>query len=83
MMMHHVIGVCLPSQSAPEKHNQEKSPQTFAHCFKFSKKNFYLNYPQINKVRKSHHMQLQRYGVSVVYNKRTELDIAAALSRAY
>ena len=27
----HVIGVCLPSQSASETHNQEKSPQTFAH----------------------------------------------------
>ena len=28
---HHVIGIYLFSQSAPEKHSQEKSPQTFAH----------------------------------------------------
>ena len=27
----HVIGVCLPSQSASAKHNQEKSPHAFAH----------------------------------------------------
>ena len=26
-----MIGACLPNQSALEKHNQEKSPQTFAH----------------------------------------------------
>ena len=32
----HVIGVCLPSQSAREKHNQEKSPDTFAHLVNFS-----------------------------------------------
>ena len=32
----HVIGVCLPSQSVPKKHNQEKSPQTFAHLVNFS-----------------------------------------------
>ena len=33
----HVIGVRLSSQSASEKHNQEKSPQTFAHLVNFSK----------------------------------------------
>ena len=31
MRTYHVIGICLLSQSASEKHNQEKSPQTFAH----------------------------------------------------
>ena len=31
----HVIGVCLHSQSASEKHNQEKSPHTFAHFVNF------------------------------------------------
>ena len=33
----HVIGICLPSQSASEKHNQEKSPPVFAHLVNFSK----------------------------------------------
>ena len=34
----HVIEVCLLSQSAPKKHNQEKkSPHTFAHLTNFSK----------------------------------------------
>ena len=33
----HVIGVCLLSQSASEKHSQEKSPETFAHLVNFSK----------------------------------------------
>ena len=33
----HVIGVCLTSQLASEKHNQEKSPQTFAHLVNLSK----------------------------------------------
>ena len=33
---YHVIGVCLLSQSAPGKHNQEKkSPHTFAHLVNF------------------------------------------------
>ena len=32
----HVIVVCTPSQSASEKHIQEKSPQTFAHLVNFS-----------------------------------------------
>ena len=31
-----VIRIGLPSQSAYEKHNQEKSPQTFAHLVNFS-----------------------------------------------
>ena len=31
-------GVCLPSQSASEKHNQEKSPCTFAHLVNFKTK---------------------------------------------
>ena len=35
---HHVIRHCLPSKSAPEKHNQEKCPQTFAHLVHFSNK---------------------------------------------
>ena len=34
----HVIRVCLLSQSALEKHNQEKSPQTFAHLVHLSNK---------------------------------------------
>ena len=35
----HVIGVCFPSESASEKHNQEKkSPQTFVHLLNFAKK---------------------------------------------
>ena len=34
----HVTRVCLPGQSAPEKHNEgNKSPQTFAHLVNFSK----------------------------------------------
>ena len=33
----HVTGVCLPNQSAAEKHNQEKSPHSFAHLVNFSK----------------------------------------------
>ena len=33
-----MIGACLPNQSALEKHNQEKSPQTFAHLVNFSRK---------------------------------------------
>ena len=32
----HVTRVCVLSQSAYEKHNQEKSPQTFAHFVNFS-----------------------------------------------
>ena len=35
---HHMIGVCLPSQSASGKHNQEqKAHKTFAHLMNFSK----------------------------------------------
>ena len=37
LQIYHVIGVRLSSQSASEKHNQEKSPQTFAHLANFSK----------------------------------------------
>ena len=36
-MGHHVTGACLPSQSASEMHNQEKSPQTFTRLVNFSK----------------------------------------------
>ena len=35
--LYHVIKDCLPSQSTSEKHNQEKSQQTFAHPVHFSK----------------------------------------------
>ena len=35
-IVYHVIGVHLLSQSASEKHNREKSPQTFAHLVDFS-----------------------------------------------
>ena len=38
MMFIHVIGICLPSHSASEKHDEEKKgPYTFAHFVNFQK----------------------------------------------
>ena len=37
VIYYHVIGVFLTSQSASEKHNQDKSPQTLAQLVNFSK----------------------------------------------